>query len=343
MLKEAYLYEKYDDERVRCLECRHYCIIKRDRYGVCGVKKNIDNKLYSLVYGKPIAINLDPIEKKPLFHFLPGSSALSYATVGCNFKCLFCQNWDISQMPRDRHHRIEGYDVSAEEMVQLALKYRAEVIAHTYTEPSIFFEYAYDIAKISSQYGIKNIFVTNGYISPQALEMIRPYLHAVNIDLKGWSEEYYRKIIGARLSEVLDSIKLHKKSGIWVELTTLIVPGWNDTEEQIREIARFIRDEVGPETPWHISRFHPAYKMRDYPPTPIETLKMAYRIGKEEGLRFVYLGNVPGDESENTYCPKCGRLLIKRWGFEVLENHIKDGKCPYCGEKIEGVWNQEES
>ena len=338
MIKEALFYQKLPGKRVRCNLCRIRCNIAPGKRGLCGVRENRDGVLYTLVYGKPIALNVDPIEKKPLFHFLPGSRAFSIATVGCNFHCDFCQNWDISQIGRDG--RIEGYDVPPEKVVELAEEYSCQVIAYTYTEPVIFYEYAKDTALLAVERGMKNVFVTNGYITEEALRDIRPYLHGVNIDLKGWSEEYYRKIIGARLSEVLDSLRLHRKLGIWLEVTTLIVPGWNDSERDIREIARFVRDELGDWTPWHISRFYPHYRMRNYPPTPLSVLEMAYEIGKEEGLKYVYLGNVPGHKGENTYCPNCGRLVIGRVGFSITEYHLDEkGKCQYCGYQIHGVFH----
>lgn len=332
-------YEVLSDGKVRCNLCRHRCVICKGKRGICRVRENKDGKLYTLVYGKPIAIHVDPIEKKPLFHFLPGTTAFSIATVGCNFHCNFCQNWDISQ---DRgiieSSIMEKRVVTPETLVEYAKRYGSDTIAYTYTEPTIFYEYAYETAKLATETGILNIFVTNGYITEEALREIKPYLHGANIDLKGWSDSYYRKIVGALLNEVLDSIKTYKKLGIWLELTTLIVPGHNDREEDLREIARFIKTEVGEDTPWHISRFYPHYKMRDLPPTPIETLKRAYEIGKEEGLNYIYLGNVPG-MGENTYCHNCGKLLIKRWGYEILEyNLTEDGRCPECGAKIPGIF-----
>jgi pyruvate formate lyase activating enzyme len=337
-MREALFYEKLNG-KVRCNLCRHRCIIVEGKRGICRVREVRDGKLYSLVYGKPISLNIDPIEKKPLFHFLPGTRTFSLATVGCNFRCDFCQNWEISQEIHPPFERMKGSEVPPEMVVEYAKKYRCYSISHTYTEPTIFYEYAFDIAKRSAEEGILNIFVTNGYITEEALKGISPYLHAANIDLKGWNDEYYRRIMGARLSEVLDSIKVYKRLGIWIEITTLVVPGWSDKEEDFKEIARFIRDELGKETPWHISRFHPHYKMMDVPPTPIESLKRAYEIGKEEGLSFVYLGNVPG-MGEDTHCPGCGSVLIRRWGFDLIENKIKDGKCPKCNTPIPGIWER---
>ena len=298
---------------------------------------NKEGKLYSLVYGYPIALHIDPIEKKPLFHFLPGSIALSIATVGCNFRCKFCQNWDISQLPRD-YNRVEGYKVSPEEVVGAVLRSGSTTISYTYTEPTIFFEYALDISKLAVKKGIKNTFVTNGYVTEEALKDIAPYLHGANIDLKSMNPKFYASVIGARLNEVLDGIKTYKKFGIWLEITTLIIPGYNDSEDQLREIARFIRDELGDGTPWHVSRFYPAYKFKHVPSTQISAVRRAREIGLEEGLKYVYTGNIPGNAGEDTHCPSCGEVLIKRWGFSVVEYNITNGKCRFCGEKIDGVW-----
>ena len=332
-IKEAMFYEKLPDGKVRCNLCHHRCILRDNQVGICKVRKNIGGKLYTLVYGKPIAMHVDPIEKKPLFHFLPGSRAFSIATVGCNFRCKFCQNWDISQPDR-----IIGYDVPPDAVVQLALRYESQVIAYTYTEPTIFYEYAYDTARIAHQYGLKNVFVTNGYITREALEAIAPYLDGANIDIKGYNRDFYLRYIGAKLEKVLETVRTYKELGIWLEITTLIVPGFNDSDESLRSVAQFIHDELGPDTPWHISRFFPHYKMRNLPPTPLETLLRARDIGLQVGLNYIYIGNVPG-EYEDTVCPNCGRTLIKRWGFSVEYNLIDDeGKCPYCGTPISGVW-----
>jgi len=298
---------------------------------------NKEGKLYSLVYGYPIALHIDPIEKKPLFHFLPGSIALSIATVGCNFRCKFCQNWDISQLPRD-YNRVEGYKVSPEEVVGAVLRSGSTTISYTYTEPTIFFEYALDISKLAVKKGIKNTFVTNGYVTEEALKDIAPYLHGANIDLKSMNPKFYASVVGARLNEVLDGIKTYKKFGIWLEITTLIIPGYNDSEDELREIARFIRGELGDGTPWHVSRFYPAYKFKHVPPTQISAVRRAREIGLEEGLKYVYTGNIPGNAGEDTHCPSCGEVLIKRWGFSVVEYNITNGKCRFCGEKIDGVW-----
>jgi len=336
-MREAMFYEKVDDNLVNCNLCSHRCSrIADSKRGICGVRENRDGKLYSLVYGRVAAHSVDTIEKKPLFHFLPGSKSYSIATVGCNFRCDNCQNFDISQLPKERGI-IVGQDVSPEEIVSAAKRSNCESIAYTYSEPTIFFEYAYDIAKLASKEGIKNVFVTNGYITPEALQEISPYLDAANIDLKSFSDDFYRKNCGARLEPVLDSIRFYKSLGIWTEITTLIIPSLNDSEEELRKIAEFIKNEVGEETPWHITQFHPTYKLIDLPRTPVTILRKAREIGLEAGLRYVYEGNVPGENGENTYCHNCGKLLIRRFGYSIQENKIKNSACTYCGTKIDGL------
>jgi pyruvate formate lyase activating enzyme len=337
-MKEAMFYEKLDDNLVNCNLCSHRCRkIADSKRGVCGVRENRDGTLYSLVYGKAVARSVDPIEKKPLFQFLPGSRAYSIATVGCNFRCDNCQNYDISQLPKVRG-TIVGEDVQPEEIVLAAKLSKCESIAYTYSEPTIFFEYALDIAKHAQKEGVKNVFVTNGYITPEALREISPYLDAANIDLKSFSDDFYRKNCGARLEPVLDSIRLYKSLGVWIELTTLIIPTLNDSEEELRKIAEFIK-EVGEDIPWHITQFHPTYKLIDQPRTPVTTLRRARQIGLEAGLRYVYEGNVPGENGENTYCHKCHKMLIHRLGYRIIENKIKNSACPYCGAEIDGVHN----
>jgi len=337
VLKEAMFYEKLEDELVNCDLCSHRCRkIADSKKGICGVRENRDGKLYSLVYGKAVARSIDPIEKKPLFNFLPGSRSYSIATVGCNFRCDNCQNYDISQMPKERGI-IVGHDVSPKEIVSAAKVNNCESIAYTYTEPTIFFEYAYDTAKMAKKEGIKNVFVTNGYITSEALKKISPYLDAANIDLKSFKDNFYRKRCGARLKPVLDSIRLYKSLGIWIEITTLIIPTLNDSEEELRKIAEFI-SEVGEDTPWHISQFYPTYKLITLPRTPVATLRKASKIGLEAGLKYVYEGNVPGENGENTYCPNCEKLLIHRFGYQIRENKIKNSTCTFCGAKIDGLY-----
>lgn len=336
-MKEAMFWERLENGKIRCELCRHRCVIYPDRLGVCGVRINKNSTLYTLVWGKPIALNVDPIEKKPLFHFFPGTKTFSLATVGCNFRCLNCQNWEISQSRFERVRIDEGEDYFLpEKIVRVAKERKCKSISYTYTEPTIFYEWAYDISKIASKDGIYNIFVTNGYISETALKEISSYLHAANVDLKSFRREFYHKIAGARLEGVLDSLKLMKRLGIWIEATTLLIPNLNDSMEELSEIANFIMKELGSETPWHISRFYPHYKMKNLMPTPNSSIRNAREIGLKTGLKYVYAGNVPGDEGEHTYCPKCQKAIIERYGFSILSYKIKDGFCSLCGEKIDG-------
>jgi pyruvate formate lyase activating enzyme len=335
MIREAMLYERLDDERVRCHLCSHTCTISPSKQGICGVRENRDGILYTLVYGTIIAENIDPIEKKPLFHVYPGSRSFSIATVGCNFQCTFCQNSDISQMPRERK-KILGRDATPEELVENALTSGSKTIAYTYTEPTVYFELAYDTAKIAKDKGIKNVFVTNGFMTGETIEKIAPYLDAANVDLKSFDDGFYKEYCGARLQPVLDSLKKMKELGIWVEVTTLIIPTLNDSDEELFDIARFIHS-LGNETPWHISRFHPQYKMTGLHPTPLSTLQRAKQIGTDAGLKYVYTGNVPGDEGENTYCSNCGNLIIGRYGFRVDTLNLKGSQCSTCGGELEGI------
>lgn len=335
MIKEAMLYEKLDGGNVKCNLCGHRCKIAPARKGICGVRENRDGILYTLVYGMVIAENVDPIEKKPLFHVLPGSKSLSIATVGCNFSCTFCQNNDISQMPRETGE-IMGQKTTPEEIVERAARTKSKTIAYTYTEPTIFFEFAYDTGRIAHEKEIKNVFVTNGFMTEEAILKISPYLDAANVDLKSFSDDFYKKRCGGRLQPVLDSLRKMKELDIWVEVTTLIIPTLNDSDEELRQIAEFILS-LGAETPWHISRFHPQYKMVNLPPTPVETIHKAAEIGKEAGLKYVYSGNVPGDVGENTYCYNCGNLLIDRHGFYVNRINLQESRCPKCGTGLDGL------
>jgi pyruvate formate lyase activating enzyme len=334
-MKEAKLYEQLDDERVRCNLCAHRCVIAEGKRGVCQVRHNRGGTLFTLVYGRAIAQHVDPIEKKPLMHFHPGTSAYSIATPGCNFRCSWCQNADISQMVRERH-LIMGELASPAEIVAAAQRSGCRSIAYTYTEPTIFFEYAYDTAVLAYEAGLANIYVTNGYMTEEMLDAFAPYLDAANVDLKAFRDETYRKYAGARLQPVLDSLKAMKRLGVWVEVTTLVIPGINDEPAEVEDAARFVAEELGVETPWHISRFFPTYKMTDVPPTPVSTLEQARDIGLEAGLRYVYVGNVPGEET--TFCHSCGRLLIRRAGYWILENRVRpDSTCPACGAVLAGV------
>jgi len=334
---EAYLYEKLPDDEVHCLLCHHRCLIKPGRRGICQVRENRGGTLETLVYGQIIARNVDPIEKKPLFHLSPGSLSYSIATVGCNFRCRFCQNADIAQMPADRDGMIAGRPTTPEAVVADAVSRKCDSIAYTYTEPTVYFEFAYETAKLARAKGLHNVFVTNGYMSAQALEMIQPFLDAANVDLKAFTEDFYKTRCSARLAPVLDSLRLMKRLGIFVEITTLIIPGLNDDAAQIEALARFIADELDVRTPWHISRFHPTYRMTDRPPTAVESLQQARQIGLDAGLKYVYTGNVPGDDGEDTYCPGCGACQIDRWGFYIQANRLTGGKCSTCGTPVDGI------
>ncbi len=333
-IREAQFWQKRDGD-VQCSLCHQNCRIRPGKRGLCGVRENQEGKLVTLVYGNLIAANVDPIEKKPFFHFLPGSLAYSIATPGCNFRCKHCQNADISQMPRETG-RIPGSFVPPEEVVAAALESGCKSIAYTYTEPTIFFEYAYDVARLAREAGLKNVFVSNGYTGEEAAKLIIPLLDANNIDLKG-DDQFYRQVCGASLEPVLQNIELFWKSGVWVEVTTLIIPGHNDSEKQLRDIAEFLAG-VSEDLPWHISAFYPMYKMMDVPATNIEALRRGVRIGHEAGLKYIYAGNIPG-ENEDSNCSKCGEMLVERRGFRVMKNAVVEGHCPRCGTDIKGVWS----
>jgi pyruvate formate lyase activating enzyme len=334
-MKEAEFYSKLDGN-VKCILCPHNCVIADGKRGICGVRENTKGKLYSLVYGKIAAAHVDPIEKKPLFHYKPGSQSYSISTVGCNFRCVFCQNWDISQ--HSKGGGIVGQDMTPDDVVKETLQSGCESVSYTYTEPTIFFEFARDVGVLARKEGLGNVFVSNGFTGGEAFEEARRFLDAANVDIKGFTEEYYKKYCGARLEPVLDTCRRMIKAGIWLEITTLVIPTLNDSDKELKGIASFIRDELGVGVPWHVSRFHPDYKLTDLPPTPMETIHRAWRIGKDAGLKYVYAGNIPHEESENTFCPKCGELLVERDWFSVVKNNIPGGKCTECSEKIEGVW-----
>lgn len=338
-MKEALLYNKNEDGSADCFLCRHRCHITEGNRGVCMVRQNKGGTLYSLFYGKPIALAVDPIEKKPLYHFLPGTQSFSVATVGCNFQCPFCQNWDISQYGRVDSGRDHSYEAPPDVIAEKAHEAGCKSIAYTYSEPTIFFEYSCDIAKEAEKYGIKNVYVTNGFMTREMLDKFHPMLHAANVDLKAFNPKTYKTLMKGDLDGVLDSIKYMKELGIWVEVTTLIVTGMNDSKEELKNIAEFIAG-TGVDIPWHISRFHPTYKYNSEESTPLKTMETAYNLGKEAGLRYIYMGNVPAEEKENTFCYSCGDELIKRYGFGVDKIKIgADGTCPKCKTKIDGVFS----
>jgi pyruvate formate lyase activating enzyme len=360
VLHEARFYEARPDHSVLCTLCPHDCHIHDGGRGVCAVRYNRDGKLYTLVYDKVVSRGIDPIEKKPLFNFLPGSSAYSIATVGCNLRCSFCQNWQISQWPKEHlpksvqsgsgreaaqavcpqietvEQAMVGEQVTPQQIVDVAVATGSKSIAYTYTEPTIFYELACDTAVLARKKGLKNIFVTNGYTGKEALRELATVLDAANVDLKFFKPESYKHISRARLEPILDTIRLYRELGVWVEVTTLVIPGVNDSDEELKRIADFLVS-VGAEVPWHVSQFYPAYKMLAKPVTPVETLRRAANIGRSAGLRYVYEGNVPGEPGENTYCYRCKALLIERYGFRVRKNRISKDCCPDCRAKIDGV------
>lgn len=325
---KATLYTEEGDS-VRCTACSHRCRIAPGRKGICAVRQNTNGELRLLVYGKAVGLHVDPIEKKPFYHFLPGTRALSFGTVGCDFSCAFCQNWEMSQA--SKHGDYFGAEAPPEEIVRLARREQCESIAYTYNEPAIFIEYAHDTAKLAKEHGLRNVFVSNGYETEEAFQYIEPYLDAINVDLKAFTDAFYRKRCGARLQPVLDTIKRVAKSRVWLEVTTLVIPGENDSDEELREIAGFIAS-LNRSIPWHISRFFPMHRMQDVAPTPLATLTRAERIGRDAGLHHIYIGNV-GAASE-TRCT-CGEVVIERDDSATRS----DGRCPSCGEEVAGVWN----
>ncbi|MCZ7392779.1 MAG: AmmeMemoRadiSam system radical SAM enzyme [Candidatus Methanoperedens sp.] len=330
MIKEGVLFDQLQDNKVKCHVCSHRCTIAEGKVGICRTRKNIDGKIHTLIYNTVSSEAVDPIEKKPLYHFLPGTKSYSLGTIGCNFRCEHCQNWNISQ----EYAYTGTTEITPEEAIKNALDNRCKSISWTYNEPAIWHEYTYDSAVLAKKAGLKTVYVTNGYITPEALRRMAPYLDAFRVDIKSFSDDFYRKICGASLAPVLESTKLAKELGMHVEVITLVIPTKNDSREEITQIVRWVRDNLGADTPMHFTRFHPMHRMDNLPSTPTETLEMAHDIAKKEGMRFVYTGNVPGHRYENTYCPKCNALLIDRAGFRVSAIRIKDGKCPECGEGI---------
>jgi pyruvate formate lyase activating enzyme len=336
LIKEAILYEKMATDEARCHLCHQGCRISLGKRGLCGVRENRGGVLYTLVYGAVIAENIDPIEKKPLFHVYPASRSFSIATVGCNFRCDFCQNYEISQSPREGG-RLVGQEVTPAAVVAQAIQSGCRTIAYTYTEPTVYFEFALDTARLAHERGLKNVFVTNGYMTAEAIETIAPYLDAANVDLKSFREEFYHDHCGAHLQPVLDSLKKMKELGIWVEITTLLIPQLNDSPAELADLAAFVY-ALGAETPWHISRFHPQYKMTGRPPTPAATIERAAEIGRQAGLKYVYVGNIPGSVEESTSCFHCGHLLIERHGFSIRNVTLRGSACPRCGTVLEGIF-----
>lgn len=331
MIKEGVLYERLEEKKVKCNVCPHRCTIREGKVGICRTRQNRNGQIYTLIYNTVSSEASDPIEKKPLYHFLPGTMSYSLGTIGCNFRCEHCQNWNISQVTLQEAYTIE---ITPEQAIERALATGCKSIAWTYNEPSIWHEYTYDSAVLAKKAGLKTVYVTNGFITPEALEHIAPYLDAFRVDIKSFSEDFYRKVCGARLAPVLEATKLARELGMHIETITLVIPEKNDSPEEIAQIVDWVHENLGEKTPMHFTRFYPMYKMNNHYPTPLETLEKAYDIAKERGMKYVYLGNVMDHRYENTYCPECNALLIDRRGFRVSAIKIKDGKCPECGEKI---------
>lgn len=324
------------DGSVRCGVCAHRCLVRPGRFGICGVRENRDGRLVSLAYGAVVASHLDPIEKKPLFHVAPGSTAYSIATAGCPFHCAFCQNWEIAQGPR-LGLELPTRPLAPERVVAEAVMLGAESVAYTYVEPTVFLEYALDTARLARRAGLRNLFVTDGYATPEAIELLAPVLDAANVDLKAFDDAFYRKLCGARLAPVLEAIVAMRQAGIWLELTTLVIPGHNDDDAQLRALTGWIVETLGPETPWHVSRFFPMHRMLDVPATPPASLRRAAELGREAGLVHVYVGNAPELGLEDTRCAGCGRLLIERHGYRVRTHLTPAGACVECGRALAGV------
>lgn len=335
-MKEALLWKALDQDKVQCRLCNQFCIIEPDHWGKCGVRENRGGKLYTLVYDRVAAANLDPVEKKPIYHFYPGTRTFSFGTPGCNMACSFCQNADLSQAPKESH-LVRGQTTTPEQLVQAALTQKAHSISYTYSEPTIFFELMLDTAQLARENGLKNIMVSNGFQSPQCLDELGPHIDAANIDLKAFTDDFYSQRCDARLEPVLKNLKHIRELGWWLEVTTLLIPGLNDSDEELTGLSGFIAKELGPGTPWHVSRFHPQYRLTDRESTQVATLEKAVRIGREQGLEYVYIGNVPGHPDDDTRCHSCSAPLIRRRGFSVAANNVRDGKCRECGAEIPGV------
>ncbi|MGB2764711.1 MAG: AmmeMemoRadiSam system radical SAM enzyme [Candidatus Aminicenantaceae bacterium] len=333
---EARYYKKHPDREIECLLCPRYCKLGDKERGYCGVRENIGGTYYTLVYGKACAIHVDPIEKKPLFHYLPKSSTLSIATAGCNVNCKFCQNWEISQV---RAEQVYNYDLPPRSVVENAQKYDCPVIAYTYTEPVVFYEYMYDTSIEARKKGIRNVVITGGYINPEPLEELIKVVDGIKVDLKAFSQEFYTSYVKGKLKPVLEAIKIISKSNVWLEIVYLVIPTLNDGTEKIREMCQWILKEIGPDVPLHFSRFHPMYLVKNLPPTPLSTLERVYKIAQKEGLHYVYIGNVPGHRAENTYCPQCKKIIIQRSGYQIKNINLTGGRCKFCNNLIPGIWS----
>ncbi len=333
--RPARYHEKLPDNVVRCHVCPHNCIIHEGRSGICYTRVNFQGDLYTIAYGNPCSLAVDPIEKKPLFHFFPGAKIYSMATAGCNFRCLNCQNWQISQSPPEE---LDHYDLMPGEVVEQAIHHDTKMIAFTYTEPTVFYEYMFDTAKVAHEKGLKTVIVSNGYVNEQPLLDLCPYLDAANIDLKCFDDKIYQKLDGGRLQPVLDTLKTLKEKGVWLEITNLLVPTYTDNPELIQAMCDWLVANNFADTPLHFSRFFPTYKLEHLPPTSESILIQAKEIAVKAGLKYVYIGNTPSLHGENTYCPNCKRMVVERIGYSVTKNYIQDGKCGFCGVSVAGKW-----
>ncbi|MEQ8224648.1 MAG: AmmeMemoRadiSam system radical SAM enzyme [Candidatus Eremiobacterota bacterium] len=334
-ITEAMYYEKKEKQKVLCKLCPNECSIKNHKRGDCNTRENMDGILKSLVYSRASSVHIDPVEKKPLFHYLPGTKSFSLGTAGCNFTCKFCQNWEISQF---KPEEVDSIYLSPEDVIKTAQKEHCATVSCTYNEPIIFYEYLYKIARTGKDRGIKTVMISNGYINEKPMKELCRYLGGIKIDLKAFSDKFYSDICGGELEPVLNTLKLLKSEGMWFEIVVLIIPSLNDSITEIKSMATWIKNNIGPDVPLHFSRFHPVYKIKNLPSTPVKTLEHAREIALKTGLHYVYIGNVPGHAGENTYCPGCKKLLIQRVGFEIIKNSLKDGKCPSCSYRIAGIW-----
>jgi pyruvate formate lyase activating enzyme len=335
-LKEALYWTSLPDKKLQCGLCPRRCVLAPGQKGFCRARKNVNGRLYSLTYGQPVAMHIDPIEKKPLFHVYPGTKSFSIATAGCNLRCKFCQNWEISQLDPES---VKVEFVPAQEVIRRAKQSGSRTIAFTYTEPTIFYEYMLDIAKLAKEQGIACVMHSAGFINSEPLRELAKYLTAANIDLKGFSDKYYANFCEGKVSDVLNALKVLKEEGVWVEVTNLVIPTANDSPQDILQLCQWVKDNLGADTPLHFSRFFPMYKLTDLSPTPVNSLILARDIAKKTGLHYVYIGNVPTQNGEDTFCPVCGKLLIKRAGYQILANNIKEGKCKFCQVRITGIWD----
>ncbi len=334
-LHEAMFYEKIDEDSVQCVLCPRKCILMNGSRSFCRAREPKNGRLYSAVYGLLTAVHIDPIEKKPLFHVLPSTKSFSIATAGCNLRCKFCQNWQISQ---SRPEDVDNHEISPSDVVDLAIRNKCQTIAYTYTEPTIFFEYMVETARIAKQKGVRNLYHSGGFINPKPAMHLTSLLDAANVDLKGFDRDYLKETCQVELDAVLNTLKILKHNGVWLELTNLVVPTLNDDMQKIKQMCAWINKNLGSDTPLHLSRFYPQYKLRNLYPTPVETLESARKIALREGLKFVYIGNVPGHKAEHTYCPNCNEMVIQRVGYTILKNGLKGSSCRYCNSKIAGIW-----